>query len=217
MSAIAADEHPGADSSVAQQAEPIALAYQPARDADGAISITAGGSHYCRLDFRRKALLVAAVLELKPETGARLVVLGRDVAELRVPERRALRARVGFLPAEGGLLSHLNGWENIVLPLGFHRMVRPRTVAARVYRLLVEQGAEPETLLAKLPEEMTLMEKKLTGCIRTLLEAPELILADDFSMGLDSAQRAQAAGMVAAYHAICPHGTFVQFEGAPEG
>lgn len=196
----------------------VALGYEPPGErGDERIWIPTGGSHQVAgLSDTRKARLLGAVLDLKSELGARLVLLGLEVDALGPAERAALRARVAFLPAGGGLLSNLNGWENIVLPLGFHTPRRLRGAADEVNDLLEVLGADPHSLLAKLPERMSVYEKKLAGYVRILLENPELVLIDDLRGGLGAAERAGAAGFFRAYQARCPGGTFVQLEGSPE-
>jgi len=196
----------------------VALGYEPPADRkDGRIWIPMGGSHrVAGLSETQKASLLSAVLDLKPEPGAKLVLLGLGVDGLDPAERAALRARVAFLPAGGGLLSNLNAWENIVLPLGFHAPERLRGVAGEVDELLKGLGADPHGLLPKLPERMSAYEKKLAGYVRILLESPELVLVEDPRRGLDAAERAGTAGFFPTYQARCPGGTFVQLEGTPE-
>lgn len=197
----------------------VALGYEPppGEGGYGRIWVPCGGSHRIPdLDDAGKAKLVAAALELKPEKGGRLVLLGVEVGGLRRAERAALRARIAFLPAAGGLLSQLNAWENIVLPLGYHHPERLKGIATRVHGLLAGLGAEQRGLLDKLPEKMTLYEKKLAGYVRILLEAPDLVLVEDLTRGLNAAERESTAGFFAAYHAVCPEGTFVQLETAPD-
>jgi hypothetical protein len=212
----------------------IALGYEPPAGDDGEcrLWIPVGGSHRIVADRARTARLLDAVLDIRPEhrarkprlhaadvrpeRRARLVVLEAEVGALDFAERTALRARIAFLPAAGGLISHLNAWENIVLPLGFHSPERLHGIAGCVQDLLAGLGTEPHALLAKLPEEMTLYEKKVAGCVRMMLEAPELVLAEDLTGGLeafDERGRA-AAGFAATYLAACAGGTFIQLENA---
>ena len=195
----------------------VALGYEPPPDhREERVWIPMGGSHRARgLSDSQKKRLVSAVLDVRPELQARLVLLGSDVDGLRPEERAALRDRIAFLPAGGGLLSNLNAWENIVLPTGFHHPERLDEAAAQVADLLRALGAEPHSLLAKLPERMTEYEKKLTGYVRIVLEKPDLILVEE-ARSMDSAERGGVAGFSAAYLASCPGGTFVQLEVAPD-
>jgi ABC-type iron transport system FetAB ATPase subunit len=193
----------------------VALACELPADAgsDGRIWIPAGVSHRIRIaNPAHRARLLAAIFDMEPDRDLRLVLLGSEVNALRMEERIALRARVAFLPAVGGLLSHLNAWENIILPLGCRHPERLQGIAAEVHALLTGLGAAPERLLGKLPEEMTLLEKKIAGFVRILLEAPDLVLVENFAAGLDSAERMRIPYFATTYHASHPGGTFVQLE-----
>ena len=179
------------------------------------VRIPSGGSPWVRgLGDVGKAKLLAAVLDFRLDADTHLIVLGSEVARLKPPERVALRRRTAFLAAAGGLLSSLNAWENIVLPVGFHEPKRLRGTTASVYGLLREFHTEPRRLVTKLPEGMSLFEKKLAGYVRILLEKPELVLVDDLEGGLDETERSAAARFAEVYHAYCPGGTFVRLESA---
>jgi ABC-type transporter Mla maintaining outer membrane lipid asymmetry ATPase subunit MlaF len=201
---------------VSEAASGVALGYEPPADlGERRVWISSGGSHRTELlgaSHRRR--LLAAVLDVRPDPGARLVLLGMEVDGLRPAGRAALRDRIGFLPPDGGLLSSLNAWENIVLPIGFHRGRRQDEVGEEVYGMLTGLGADPTVLLAKLPERMSPFEKKLTGYVRIALEKPDLVLAEDLHGGLDSRQREAADRFPAAYLERCPGGTFVRLEAA---
>ena len=86
-----------------------------------------------------------------------------------------------------------------------------------MHGLITELGEEPARLLGKLPEKMTLLEKKITGFVRILLEAPALVLVDNFALGLDSAERMRIPYFAATYQARHPGGTFVQLEDVLDG
>lgn len=182
-------------------------------DSDGRIWIPAGVSLRIRIaNPVQRARLLAAIFEMEPDPGLRLVLLGAEVNALDKEERIALRARLAFLAAAGGLLSNLNAWENIILPLGCHHPERLQGIAAEVHALVTELGGNAEPLLGKLPEEMTLFEKKIAGFVRILLEAPDLVLVENFAPGLDSAERARLPYFANTYHARHPGGTFIQLE-----
>ncbi|HEY6720093.1 MAG TPA: hypothetical protein VI363_00510 [Burkholderiales bacterium] len=195
----------------------LAFGYEPAEGGEqDRIRIPMGGNHRVGgLNDIQKARLIGAFLELQPERGERLVLLGVEVDGLGAAERAALRARVALLPAAGGLISSLNAWENIVLPLGFHDPKRLPGIAEQVHDLLGRLGAHPGNLLAKLPERMSRFEMKLTGYVRILLENPELVLIEDLFGGLGAGERVDAAGFPEAYQTRCPGGTMVQLESGP--
>jgi len=193
----------------------VGLACELPADAgsEGRIWIPAGVSLRIRIaNPAHRARLLAAMFEMKPDPDLKLVLLGAEVNALSLKERIALRARLAFLAAAGGLLSSLNAWENIILPLGCHHPERLQGIAAEVYALITELGGAPQALLGKLPEEMTLLEKKMTGFVRILLEMPDLVLFENFASGLDSAERMRLPYFANTYLARRPEGTFVQLE-----
>jgi ABC-type transporter Mla maintaining outer membrane lipid asymmetry ATPase subunit MlaF len=174
------------------------------------IWVDAPGSH--RVCATCKHELLAAMHELKPREGARLVVLGVDVGELPESERRTLLGKIGFVPAHGGLISSLNAWENISLPVAYHAPERLPGLLGQVHELLEQIGGVDENLLAKLPEDMSLYEKRLTGYVRALTEAPQLLLVENLGAGLGPTKRERAERFADTYHARCPGGTFVQLD-----
>jgi len=198
----------------------VALGYEPLADEkrrEVRLWIPAGGSHVVpAVSAAFKSALLSAVLEFKPRHDARVVVLGNEIDALGPKERAALRAQVAFLPSNGGLISHLNGWENIALPVGYHAPQRVRGLAPEATAMLEQFCADARSLLAKLPEEMTLYERKLAGYVRMRLGRPKLVLAEDLGGGLGAGERRRAAGFADAYLADCPEGTFVQLEDSPE-
>ena len=198
----------------------VALGYEPlaeAKRSEGRIWIAAGGSHVIpAVSLALKSALLSAVLELRPRKDARVVVLGAEIQALPPGARAGLRAEVAFLPANGGLISNLNGWENIALPIGFHAPARLRGLAPEVYAMLEQFGADARSVLARLPEEMTLFEKKLAGYVRMRLGRPRLVLAEELGEGLGAGERQRVAGFAAAYLAACPGGTFVELDHVPD-
>ncbi len=189
----------------------IAFAYEPPNGA--ATRIERGGSHRITSpDRARLNALVNAALEFKIAPNARLVVLDAEPQTLDRTARAALRSRIGFLPANGGLISNLNGWENAALPLGFHQPQRLPDIALPLLRLLDTLVGGARALLAKLPEDMTVLERKAIGFARALLLAPELLIVEDFARGLEPAERPRIDDFIAAYHEACAGGTLLQID-----
>lgn len=188
------------------------LGYVPMADGESAerIWLEAPGTH--SVATVRKNELLAAVLDLRPRGGARLFVLGTEVGALDEPQRLALLGKVGCVPANGGLISSLNGWENVTLPVAYHQPRRIPQLFDEVRELLEDLGGVEDDLLHKLPEEMTPYEKRLTAYVRALLEKPALLLVETAAAGLGPTKRRRTARFAEAYHARCPGGTYVQLE-----
>ena len=116
------------------------------------------------------------------------------------------------MPAHGGLISSLNGWENITLPVAYHSPRRLPDLHEEVQDVLDDLGGVDDNLLAKLPEEMTLYEKRLCAYIRALLEKPRLMLTE----GRAAASARPSAGAPRAspmpIMRAAPGGTYVQLD-----
>lgn len=177
-------------------------------DAPERVWVDAPGCH--RVSATCKDELLAVMHDLRPRRGARLVLFGAEVGALGEAERLQLLRRVGFVPANGGLQSSLNAWENISLPVAYHAPQQLAGALAEVHALLGDLGGVDDNLLAKLPEDMTLYEKRLAAYIRALLESPELLVVENLAAGLGPTKRKRAARFAEVYQARCPGGTFVQ-------
>jgi len=188
------------------------LGYEPVPDDESPerVWVDTPGDH--QLSCIYKDELLTAMRDLQPRNGARLVLLGNDVRSLGEAERRELLRRVGFVPANGGLMSSLNAWENISLPVAYHAPEKLEAALAEVHALLGDLGGVDDSLLGKLPEHMTLYERRLAAYLRSLLEKPELLVVEDLAAGLGPTKRRRTARFAEVYHARCPGGTFVQFE-----
>ena len=179
-------------------------------DAAERVWVDKPGSH--RFCTGCKDELLEAIGELRPRKGARLVVLGTEVDELAEAERHALLGRVGFVAASGGLISSLNAWENISLPIAYHAPKKLPALPAQLRELLDELGGVDERMLARLPEDMTLYEKRLAGFVRALLLNPELMVVENLAAGLGPTKRRRVARFAEIYQRRCPGGTWVQLE-----
>jgi len=189
------------------------LGYEPVADEKSPerVWLETPGEHL--LSSLYKDQILAAMHDLRLRNGARLVLLGADVRALGDAERARLLRRVAFVPANGGLMSSLNAWENISLPVAYHAPEKLEAALADVHALLDELGGVDDDLLAKLPEHMTLYERRLAAYLRALLERPDLLVVESLAAGLGPVKRARIGRFAEVYRRHCPNGTFVQFEG----
>lgn len=98
------------------------------------------------------------------------------------------QAGVVIVPHNGGLISNLRVWENIILPVQYHDIQLPGKLEDNVMCLLDQCGLSEETvvsaLMLKLPDQLSLYEKRLVGFVRAMLMGPELIIYDGLNEGL---------------------------------
>lgn len=196
----------------APDAPTAALRYTLRRDGrdDVDISVAASSVHHFRLpDHEAKLRFITAILEVRCEGNEALQLFGEDVAHLKRSARSRLRRRIGVLTRVIPLISNLNAWENISLPAAYHGTPPLGQVAEAARQALAKLGADPEHLLARLPEELGLFDRKLVEFTRLLVAAPDLAVFDAVSEDLDPGERARVADFEAEYLARRPAGTLI--------
>ncbi len=124
--------------------------------------------------------------------------------------------RVG---TDGGLLSHLNVWENLILPLQYHAMdIRHIEVDAKLLFELC--GEDLDQLMQQYPDDLSLYEKRLTGFIRALLLEPEILILDNILERLTQRDKDKVVLWEKVFHLRYPFRillSLVQDEANPSG
>jgi ABC-type transporter Mla maintaining outer membrane lipid asymmetry ATPase subunit MlaF len=158
-------------------------------------------------DEDAKAHLITAVLKVRCGTDEELELFGEPTAALASGQREKLRARLGAVSPIVGLVANLNAWENISLPAAYHGAPPLEQVASLAHEVLDAFGAEPRRFLARLPDELSVLERKMATFVRGLVAAPELMVFDALEDGLSAADCRHAARFEAEYRARAPQGT----------
>lgn len=158
-------------------------------------------------DDDARAHLVTAVLKVRPEPGEELELFGESAADLAAHQRERLRPRVGAVSPIVGLMTNLNAWENIALPAAYHGTPALPEVAQLAHDVLTAFDTEPSYFLARVPDELGMLERKIAAFIRLLVAAPELMVFDALQDGLSHAECGHAARFEAEYRARRPDGT----------
>ncbi len=134
-------------------------------------------------------------------------------------QRAALLKNLGeqpgvvIVPHNGGLISNLRVWENIILPVQYHGIEVAGTLEDSVMQLLLKCGLEDEAagseLLLKLPDQLSLYEKRLVGFVRAMLMGPELIIYDSMIEGLSRKEFARVVNFDRLFRLYFPFRTSV--------
>lgn len=192
----------------------LALRYsRQAGDRAVTLAVPRGGvSRVYVPDEKSRAKLVTAVLKAKCEPGEELELLGEPVRGLKAARRQQLRRKVAGLTSIVGLMSNLNAWENISLPAAYHGSPPLDRVAQIAQEVLEAFGAEPRAFLARLPDELGALEKKIAAFVRLLIAAPEIALIDSLDEGLNRQERARVSGFEAEFRARHPESTLLFIE-----
>ena len=158
-------------------------------------------------DEAAKAHLVTAVLKARTQPEEELELFGMNTAELEASSRKQVRARVGAVSPVVGLINNLNAWENISLPAAYHRIAPLESVAELAHEVIIAFGGEPESFLLRVPDELSMLERKVAAFVRLLVSAPELMVFDALEEGLSHAECRHAAHFEMVYRAYQPAGT----------
>lgn len=119
---------------------------------------------------------------VKPDRG-RVLVEGRDVAQMARRELAELRRRMGYVFQEGALINWLTVGENVALPLRENTRLDEEEIRRRVQEKL--ELVEIPDAWEKLPAEISGGMKKRVGLARALITDPEIVLYDEPNAGLD--------------------------------
>jgi phospholipid/cholesterol/gamma-HCH transport system ATP-binding protein len=120
---------------------------------------------------------------IKPDRG-RIRTLDVDITSLREEALLPIRRRMGFVFQSAALFDSLTVYENVAYPLREHATLSEDEVAERVHRLLARVGLGAD-VDGKLPAELSGGMRKRVGIARALVLAPELVLYDEPTAGLD--------------------------------
>lgn len=156
---------------------------------EGALVVIAGPSG------SGKSTLLGVIGGLERPDSGRVHVAGREIADL--DERRLSRLRrahLGFVFQEFNLISDLTARENIEFPLRLNRVAareRSRRVEALIERLGLERRARA------FPIELSAGERQRVAIARAVAHRPSVLLADEPTANLDSANAGEAIQLLA--------------------
>ena len=132
-----------------------------------------------------KSTLLNLIATIDRPSAGSILLEGRDIAEMREQELAAFRRdRLGFIFQEYNLLDTLTVGENIVLPLNLQKRPLQET---RDRLQSVADSLEIRSQLDKFPRQLSGGQRQRAACARALITNPALILADEPTGALDSA------------------------------
>jgi len=98
-----------------------------------------------------------------------------------LPLRDGKPGSVGWVAANGGLISNLKVWENVTLPLWYHAVHAVAETEQRVADWLSVLGMaedEREAYMEATPDRLGALQRKLAGLLRGLVQMPLVLVVD---------------------------------------
>jgi phospholipid/cholesterol/gamma-HCH transport system ATP-binding protein len=134
----------------------------------------------------KSTLLKVAAGLLPPDRGS-VFIDGTDISSLSRRELFERRRKHAFVFQDAALLSNLDVYNNLALPLRYHFALPPSEIDRRIAGVLRAFDMEGEK--RHLPAQLSMGEKKLVSVARGLLLEPELIFLDEPVSGVDAIAR----------------------------
>ena len=128
-----------------------------------------------------KSTLIRTINRMIDITDGKLEVDGTDVSSLKGKTLRRFRRKIGMIFQSFNLVSSINVWENIVLPIGLDgRKVDEKFVMDIVSTLGLEKK------LHNLPNTLSGGQQQRVAIARALASKPDILFADEPTGNLDS-------------------------------
>ncbi|MBZ0237873.1 MAG: ATP-binding cassette domain-containing protein [Deltaproteobacteria bacterium] len=144
-----------------------------------------------------KSVLVKLIAGLVAPTSGRLVIDGTDITGMSEERLAPVRARIGMLFQNYALYDFLTVEGNVGFPL-VRRGEAADVVAQRVRDRLRAVGLAGSE--AKMPSQLSGGMKKRVGIARATIAAPELVLYDEPTAGLDPVTTSKMYDLLRADH-----------------
>ena len=129
-----------------------------------------------------------ALALIRPPSG-RVLVFGEDIGSMTRGAALAFRRKVGYFPADIGLLHNLSLRDNIALPLQYGSAMTEREIEGRLRIMLAQHGLAD--VAARRPADVTDELRRRAAAARAVAFDPALVILEDPFDGL--ATRAAAA------------------------
>ena len=149
-----------------------------------------------------KRRLFRVVMGLDRAEPGQVALFGYDLATVNRHTLNQIRSRCAVLPAKTQMVSNLDVFSNVALPLRYHHGGDEVTIRGKVMDALHKLGLEKEA--GHRPVQLTTDQQRFVGIARAIVCQPELFLLEDPYEGFNEAQAERAAQM---FRALLEQGT----------
>jgi ABC-type transporter Mla maintaining outer membrane lipid asymmetry ATPase subunit MlaF len=134
--------------------------------------------------------LLRIVLGLDPVESGQVKLFGTDLATLSRDGINKVRARCALLPAKTQLVSNLDVYSNIALPMRYHHGQDEGAIRVRVMAILERLGLEQYA--NHRPVDLTADQHRFVGLARATCSDPSLFVLEDPFEGFNDTQSERA-------------------------
>lgn len=139
-----------------------------------------------------KSTLLHMLGGLDTPTSGTVYIKEQDIYQLKEDQLAVFRRRkIGFIFQAYNLVSSLNVWENIVLPMGLDNK---KVDEAFVKDIVVTLGIDQK--LSNLPNTLSGGQQQRVAITRAIASKPDIILADEPTGNLDTKTSDEVMGML---------------------
>ena len=139
-----------------------------------------------------KSTLLHMLGGLDNPTSGKILIDGKDISKLSRDELTIHRRRkIGFVFQNYNLLSHMNAYENIVLPIKLDGIQPDNNYITEILRLL-----KLENKKYSMPSQLSGGQQQRVALARALASKPAIILADEPTGNLDSRTSQDVLGLM---------------------
>jgi phospholipid/cholesterol/gamma-HCH transport system ATP-binding protein len=131
-----------------------------------------------------KSVLIKCIVGLDDFDEGKLVILGKNISELKDKELIEIRKKIGFLFQSGALYDSMTVKENLEFPLQRQLHSIPKEEINSLINEALQNVGLAEAI-EMTPSELSGGMRKRLGLARTLILKPEIMLYDEPTTGLD--------------------------------
>lgn len=132
----------------------------------------------------------------EPLTGS-LSVNGLEPSTLIDSQLSDFRRGIGIVYHDGGFISNLNMWENLILQLAFEGGIKRGELEERASAAIEKVGFDGG--LHNLPSRLSIFQRKQVAIARLLLSSPALVICQSLFEGLSRGEQKSIAAALLEY------------------
>lgn len=130
-----------------------------------------------------KSVILRALIGLEKIDSGKIILKGKEIQDSTEDEWLEVRKQISYVFQNGALFDSLTVYENLAFPLRQHSKIPESEISKRISSVLAQLGLENTEKL--FPSELSGGMQKRVGLLRSIIMAPEIILFDEPTAGLD--------------------------------